>query len=184
MGVIHDGPGIPRVVERGGHVRLPDALREPCAARALAEGRRELAGHPSQLADPVALGQRREHRLAPAAAQDLHLATLVERAEPFHGLRALAAQPFEEGPRVVQPEAHLGMPLERLDHGQVRRVVVGRDDIAEVAHRLVVVEHERERDSRGHGAPDRSSTAACDPGPGGRRRVGCHAGTRAATVGG
>ena len=40
--------------------------------------RLELVAHPAQLADPVALRQRREDRLVVAAAEDLHLAAVDE----------------------------------------------------------------------------------------------------------
>ena len=164
--VIHDGPRVSRVMERGGHVRLPDTLGEPRAAGTLTEQRGELRRHPSQLSHPVTFGEGGEHRLAPAATHDLHLAVGVQRGEPLDRLRSLAPEPLQERTGVVETDADAGMPLQGLDHGQVRGIVVGRDDVPEVAHRLVVMEDEREGDAACHDGPDRSSRPrSVTPGP-------------------
>ena len=52
----------------------------------------ELVGHPRQLGDAVALRERREDRLVQAAAQELDLAALDERAQPLEEVRALGAR--------------------------------------------------------------------------------------------
>ncbi len=150
MSVVDDGPGVAGIVQRRGHVGLPDTFREPCAAWPLAEDGVQLGGHAPQLADPVTFRQRREDRLAPAATHDLHLPPGVQRDQPLHGLRSLGSQPVQQGTGVVEPEPDARVSLQGLDHGQVGRIVVGRDDVSEVAHRLVVVQHERQGDASVH----------------------------------
>ena len=76
VGVVEDRPAVAGRDERRRQVRLPDPLGEPGAARPAAEHALELVGHPDELADPVALGQRGEDRLVPAAADDLDLAAV------------------------------------------------------------------------------------------------------------
>ena len=102
----------------------------------------------AQLADPVALRQRGEHRLVVAAADDLDLAAIDEDAQALDECGSLARSHCEERPGVVERrDADARVPLERLEHRQVRRVVDLGEHPAEVADRLVVVEDEGEGDA-------------------------------------
>ena len=65
--------------------------------------------------------------------------------------RPLGDEPLEQGAGVVEREPHAGMALERVDHRLVGLLEDLREDPAEVADRLVVVERERQRDPRRHG---------------------------------
>ena len=133
--------------ERGSQTR--SASHAPRGALAEAWPRRVVAIRPAGHA--IALRQRREDRLVQPAAQDLDLPALHQGAQ----VRAtnagwLGAQPLQQRPGVVQPDADLGMPLERLDHRLVGLLEDLLEDPAEVADRLVVVERQRERDPRRH----------------------------------
>ena len=154
MGIVHDRVLVAGGGQRGGHVRLPDPFCQPRSLGTSAEERLQLVGHARQLADTIGLRQRGQHRLVVAAAQDLHLAALDEGAEAFQGVRPIGLEPVEEGPRVVEAKAHSRVPLQGGQHGLVGGPEVVLEDEAEVAHRLVVVEDQRERDaSVGHGGP-------------------------------
>ena len=149
--VVEDRPGVAARGERGGQVRLPDPLGQPRAGRPRPEHLLDLVGHPAELPDAVALRQRHEDRLRVAAAHDLDLAAIGEDPQPRDERRALRAQPVEQRPAVVERDADGRVALERVDHRQVRLLEDLRDDPAEVADRLVVVEGEREGDPGGHG---------------------------------
>ena len=149
--VIEDRPGVPARRQGCGQVGLPDPLGQPRARRPRPEHRLELVAHPAELPHAIALRQRHEDRLRVAAPHDLDLAATGEHAKPVDEGRALLAHPVEQRAAVVQGDPHRRVALERLDHRQVRLLVDLRDDPAEVADRLVVVEGERERDPGGHG---------------------------------
>ena len=169
VGVVHDGVGVAGLGQRGRHVRLPDPLGQPGADGPPAEERLDLVGHAHQLTDAIGLAQRGQHRLVVAAAEHLHLAAVHEPAELLEGLRLVGLEPVEEGTGVVEAEAHPGMPLQGSQQGLVGGPVVVLEDEAEVAHRLVVVEDERERDaSVSHGGIMLSDDVLMT----GRRRVG------------
>jgi len=148
--VVDDRPAVAGGRQGGRQVRLPDPLGQPGTARPTPADPLDLGGHPLELADPVALGQRGEDRLVVAAAEELHLAPRHEGAKPLQELGALRAQPVEEGTGVVQGDPDAGMPLQGVDHRPIGLVVDVREDPPEVADGLVVVEREGERDARGH----------------------------------
>ena len=140
--------------------RLPDALRQPRAAGSDAEPSLQVGAHALELAEPVAVGQRRQDRLEVAAADDLDLAAGDERPQPLEERRLVGVEPLEQRPGVVQRHAHARMALERPDHRLVGALVDLVDDPAEVAHRLVVVEDQRERDARRHVGAARGTPSA------------------------
>ena len=74
--IVQDRPLVARRDQRGGHVRLPDPLGQPGAARTAAEEAFELARHPVKLTQAIGLGQGSQDRLVVAAPHDLHLSTL------------------------------------------------------------------------------------------------------------
>ena len=115
-------------------------------------------------ADAVALGERGEDRLVQAAAQQLDLAARHERPQPGEELRALGGKPLEQGTGVVEREADARVALQRLEHRQVGAVVDLGEHPAEVAHRLVVVDREGQRDAGGHGRTSvEPAHGACAP---------------------
>ena len=81
--VVEDRPAVAGRGERRRQVGLPDALGEPGAGRTAPGDALDHAGHPRQLVDAVALGERREDRLVQAAAQDLDLVLVDEGAQPL-----------------------------------------------------------------------------------------------------
>ena len=92
-------------------------------------------------------GQRNEDRLEESATQHLDLAAIDERPQSRSmDSGSLGRHPLEQRPGVVQREAHRGMAFQGADHRLVRLVVDVFDHPAEVAHRLVVVNDESERD--------------------------------------
>ena len=102
MGVIDDRPRIARIDERGRQRRLPDALRQPCARGTAACHPLQFVGHANQLGTPVAIRQRREDRLVPAAADELDLAP---RDEPEHRIDecgALGLEPLQQRAAVME----------------------------------------------------------------------------------
>ena len=168
--VVDDRPAVAGGDERRRHVRLPDPLGEPGTARPAAGDALHRVGHLLELADPVALGERREHRLVVAAAEQLHLAAVDEAAESLQEVRPLGAHPVEERPGVVEGEPHPGMALQRLDQRQVGVLEDIRDDPSEVADGLVVVNREGEGDARGHGSSvGRGGAVRCRSGDTGAR---------------
>ena len=104
--------------------------------------------HPAELADPVTFGKRREHRLVVGAAEDLDLVAFDQRAETVDRIGSFGDQPIEQGPRVVERQPDVRVPLERIDHRRVGLLEDLREDPAEVPDRLMVVECERQRDAR------------------------------------
>ena len=159
VGVVEDGPVVAGRDERLRQVRFPDPLGEPRAAWPAPERRLELVGHPDQLADPIAVRQRGEDRLVPAAAEDLDLVALREGGEAGDEIGPLRAQPVEQGAGVMEGDPDAGVALEGLDHRQVGVLVRLGDDPAEVADRLVVVEGQGQRDPASHAI---SSKVAAD----------------------
>ena len=147
VGVVHDRVGVAGLGQRGGHVRLPDPLGKPGAHGATADERLDLVGHARELSHAVDLAQGGQHRLVVAAAEDLHLLALDERAQPLERLRPVGLEPLEQRAGVVQAEAHAGVALQGGQQRLVGGPVVVLEDEAEVAHRLMVVEDERERDA-------------------------------------
>jgi hypothetical protein len=110
-----------------------------------------VGGTPAARPDPVALGQGREDRLVPAAADDLDLAAPDEPAEALDELRTFGGDPVEEGTGVVEGKLDAGVPFEGLEHRQVGLVEGLGNHPAEVAHGLVVVDRQCQRDATGHG---------------------------------
>ena len=162
MVVVEDRPLVAARHEVGGQGRLPDALGEPGTARPSPEPGGQLVAHPAQLGDAVGLGQRGQDRLGPAAAQDLDLTALGQGGQALDRLRLLDDHPLEERARVVEADANAGMPLEGGQHRLVGRPERLLDDPPEVAHGLMVVEDEGERDARRHGI---RSPSDCGPEP-------------------
>src|SRR4051812_32805662 len=117
----------------------------------MAEQPLDAVGHPHQLRLAVAGWQRDEDRLGEATAEDLDLVTIDERADARDGRWLFGLHPVEQRPRVVEPGAEAGSFLERADERLVGVLPEVAEDPAEVAHRLVVVEDEAERDSGSHG---------------------------------
>ncbi len=148
--VVEDRPLVAAAHQVGGQGWLPDALGEPGAAWPPAEARSELVAHAPELRDAVGDGQRDKDGFGPAAAEDLDLAAVGEGRQAFDRPRLLGHQPLEEGTAVVQADPDARMPLERGEHRLVGGPEGVLDDPAEVAHRLVVVDHEGERDTRDH----------------------------------
>jgi hypothetical protein len=111
VGVVQDRPAIPGAGDGHRQVRLPDALGEPGPGRTDANEPLDLVGHAPQLAHTIAIRQRDEHRLRPAAAHHLHLAPRDEGTQPDHEVRPFGADPLEERPRDVERDADAGMPL-------------------------------------------------------------------------
>jgi hypothetical protein len=162
--VVEDRPAVAGRAEGGRDVRLPDALRQPRAARPPPEGFGDDVRHPVQLGNSISLGQGRQDRLEEPAAQDLHLAATDELPEPADERRALRLEPLEQRPGVMQAEMDARVALDGGDHRLVRPLEDVREDPAEVADRLMVVEDHRQRDPasrpRGHPAPTSTSAAA------------------------
>ncbi len=121
--VVEDRPAVAGRDEGGREVRLPDPLREPRAPRPPPGDALQLVGHPRQLAQPVPLGQRRQHGLVVATAEQLDLAALDDGAEALQELRPLGAHPVQERSRVVEGEAHPGVAVQGVDHRPVGLVV-------------------------------------------------------------
>ena len=171
MRVVENRPAVAGGDERRREVRLPDALRQPRAARTASGDLGHLGCHPRQLPDPIALGQRRQHWLVIAAAQQLDLVAPHERAQPFDEVRPLRSQPLQQRARVMERQADARMALEGLEHRQVGLAVDVGKHPAEVADRLVVMDRQGERDAGGHvGARDRRPRAG-SAGLGGHRFV-------------
>src|SRR4029078_3952998 len=81
---------------------------------------------------------------------------------------------------VVERQSHVWMPLEGICHGRVGLFEYIREDPAEVADGLVVVESERQRDARRHAPQPASVTSGSSggaatsmPAAGRERRSGC-----------
>ena len=158
--VVEDRPLIAGRDQRGRQVRLPDAFGEPCSGRTSPERRLELASHPAQLADAIAFGERRKDRLVVAPAEDLHLSAIDEPPKLGDEARSLGAQPVEQRTRVVERQADVRMALERVDHRLIGLLEDLRDDPAEVADRLVVVDGQCKRDAGCHRPPTRPRSRA------------------------
>ena len=160
MRVVEDRPRVAGRGERRRQVRLPDPLREPGAASA---GARTCASSSSaircELADPVALRQRGEHRLVEAAAQRPRpgRASTRARSRVMNSGRS-ARSHSSSGPRVVQRHPDGRVALERLEHRQVGEVV----DLARTPSRSC-------RRAGGCGSPGR---ARCGPSRGGQPALG------------
>ena len=150
--VVEDRPAVARADQRRRQVRLPDALGQPRPERTPAGDPLDHLGHPRELVDPVLLGQRGEHGLVQAAAEDLDLAAVDQRAQPLEEGGSLGRQPLEQRARVVQREPDARVALEGRDHRQVGLLVHLGEHPAEVADRLVVVDGEGERDAGCHRA--------------------------------
>ncbi len=148
MVVVENRVGVAGVGQVGRQRRLPDSFRQPRAARRHAEAALDVGAHPRQLAVPVTLGECREDRLEHAAAQDLDLVALDQRAQPIERLGLVGRHPFQQRTRVVQREADRRVLFEGTDHRLVRLLEYFRDHPPEVAHRLVVVDDQGERDPR------------------------------------
>jgi hypothetical protein len=153
VGIVEDGPTVAGGHERRRQVGLPHAFCEPGATRPPAEDGLELISHTHELAHPIALRQRGEDRLVPAATDDLHLTPIDERSQALNEARPLGTKPGEEGARVVEGEVDAGVTLQRIEHRQVGVVVGVGDDPAEVADGLVVMKRQGERDSRSQTCP-------------------------------
>ncbi len=144
--IVDDRPLEPAVDEAGGQVGLPDTLGQPRAARPGTEPSLELIAHPRELADPVGLRERRQHRLVHAAAEDLDLPPIDEPAHVVKEVGVLQVEPLQEGSRVVEAASDRRVTQEQVDHRPVGLLVHVLEHPAEVADRLVVVERQGERD--------------------------------------
>ena len=153
VSVVQDRPLVAGRDERRRQVGLPDPLGEPGTARPAAEHALELVRHPDELADPVALRQRGEDRLVPAAADDLDLAAIDEGRQALEKLRPLGPHPGQQRAGVVEGEMDRRVALDRFEHRLVGTFEVLGDDPAEVAHGLMVVERQGERDATGQAIP-------------------------------
>src|SRR5664280_2438249 len=158
--VVQDRPAVAALDQRSGQVRLPDPLREPGAAGPAAGDPLDLVGHLAQLANPVALRERGQDGLVVAAPEELHLAAPDDLGQALDELRSFVAEPVQERARVVEGEADARVAVQRVEHGPVRRVVDVAEDPSEIAHRLVVVQRECQRDPRRH-----ESSCACRSDP-------------------
>ena len=154
--VVQDRPAVAALDQGGRQVRLPDALGQPGAAWPAAGDPLDLVRHLVQLPDAVALRERGQDGLVVAAPEELHLAARDDPGEALDELRALVAEPVEQRAGVVERQADARVAVQRVEHGPVCRVVDVAEDPSEVAHRLVVVQRECQRDPRRH-----ESSCAC-----------------------
>ena len=95
--------------------RLPNALREPRAARPRAEMLFDVIGEAHDLLVAIVRRNGRQDRLVESAARDFHLAALHESAETVEIFRVRALDPFEQRPGIMEAHANRGMPRENFD---------------------------------------------------------------------
>ncbi len=150
MVVVQHGPAVAGRREVVGERRLPDAFREPGSVRPLPEELLQLVAHTDELAVAIAIGEGHEDRLVEATTDDLNLASVNELAYLFDRLGSVGRHPPQQRPGVVETDANAGMALQGVEHGGVGVLVDVFDHPTEVAHRLVVVEDEGERDGGSH----------------------------------
>ena len=104
----------------------------------------EVVGHHVDLPARVALRQHREHRLVEAAAEQLDLTALDERAQLVEVVGPLALDPLEQRPGVVQRHLHRRELGERVDERPVAVVVRLLEHVPEVSVGLMVVDGEEQ----------------------------------------
>ena len=110
--VIEDRVGDARLGEQRREVRLPHALGQPGAQRALSEDRVNTVGKRPNLTDAVAPRHSNQNGLVVATGKELDLAPADEvRDVPDH-IRAVGFQPVEERPGEVETGLYFGVPIE------------------------------------------------------------------------
>ena len=148
VAIVHEDVANARVGEVGGEIGLPDALGEPEAGGLDAEPRADGLPHPLDLLHPVAPGERGEHRFVEAAEEDFHLSVGGEPAQPVEVCGLVSLEPLEEGAGQVQNDREEPAIGEGVEQRPVDVLDVLREDVVEVADRLVEVKPEGEADRR------------------------------------
>src|SRR5579859_225476 len=101
--------------ENRGQLRLPNALGEPRAARALSKVKRNIIREPLNLLASVLSGDGNQNGLIKTAAQEFHLSALDKNSEALEIFRMGFFEPFQQPPRIVQADAKKGMAEEQLN---------------------------------------------------------------------
>ena len=114
--------------------------RRPCAEDVL-----ELRGQRNELADPVAVRDRGEHRLGVAAAEELHLAARHHLAQEQHVARVALEQVVEQRAAEVRREPELRKAVQGLEERAIAEVVRLVQHLREVPGGLVRVHAEEQR---------------------------------------
>ncbi len=151
VGVVEERVADAGLREDPRQIGIPDALGQPHALRPCPEVPLAEHGHHLELTDRVMIGEHREDGLVEAAAQDLDLSPLDQRAEALEVRGPVLLDPLEQRTREVQADLHRLEPLDQIRDRPIAALVGVREDVLEVADGLVIVEDEEERPG-GHDA--------------------------------
>src|SRR5207302_5418493 len=154
----------PRRCELLGQRPLPGALGQPEPTRDRAETAVQPVREERDLAYRVTVRDYREDRLVEPAAEDLDLVGHDELREPVQERRLLFLKPLQQRTRVVQRQPDVRVPLQEIEERPVAALVGLAEDMAEVPHRLLVVNAKQQR-YRVHVRPSTWCPRTCDRGP-------------------
>src|SRR5580704_2980803 len=150
--VMHSGRG-----KRRRKLRLPNALRQPTAARPMPEMLLDVISQPLNLLAPVLRRNRNQNRLVISAANHFHLPARHQQTQQLEIFRMRLLNPLQQTSRKMQTNANLRLPLEQLHKGKIRMSVGLLDDAIEVSDRLVSVYQKNKLEFR-HGESWRSTS--------------------------
>jgi hypothetical protein len=147
--VVEDGVGDAGLGHDRWDVRLPHALREPCAERPLAEHGVHAIGERADLPDGIAARDADEDRLVVATREELDLTAANEVREITDDIRTVPLEPVEERTGEVEGRFYFGVPVESGHERCVCTLCHFGEDVWEVPSRLVLVENQRQSQAIG-----------------------------------
>ncbi len=110
MAVVHKRVFHACFSQRGRQLRLPHALGQPGAARALPKMLRNEIAQPTDLFDLILRRNGDQNWLVESAAHHFHLAASGKRPDLIEVFGMAFGKPFEQGAGIVKPHAHERMP--------------------------------------------------------------------------
>ena len=143
--VIENRVAEPRRRELLGQPPIPRPLGQPEAAGDRPEPVVQPLREERDLSHRVAVRNHRQDRLVESAAQQLDLIGHHELGEPVQETRLFLLEPLQQRARVVQGQPDARVLLQQIEKGAVAAIIGHAEHVAEIPHRLVVVNAEQER---------------------------------------
>ena len=148
--VVHRDVADAGVGERGHHRGFPHPLRQPRAPGARTQFPVQLLRQDLDLADAVAIGNDRQHRLGVARAEQFHLAARHHLPQQRHVFGEFFEQVVQQPTGKMGGKPEFGKAVQGVEEGPVAAAMRVLQHFGKIAHRLVGMHAQQQCDLIAH----------------------------------